>query len=155
MLMTAAGGIGEPEEGYRDGDAGYGDSTFSVRAEDGVEEERDPDGGEEFGVGGSLEGGEEGVGVDDVEAGGDEGGGLRGESTGEAVEGDTGGGEDEPGVEDGGPGPWKQQAEDGSYGPGEGRVEDEAGLACSVGWGEGPGGVEVAVTELLGGFQPA
>ncbi len=36
-------------------------------AEDGEEEEWDPDGGEEFGVGGALVGGEEHVGVDDVE----------------------------------------------------------------------------------------
>ena len=68
-------------------------------AEDGVEEEGDPDGGEEFGVGGALVGGEEGVGVDDVEDGGEEGGGWGGEGAGEVVEGEAGGGEDEPGVE--------------------------------------------------------
>ena len=115
-----------------------------------MEQERDPDGGEEFGVGGALVCGEEGVGVDDVEAGGDECCGLRGEGAGEMVEGEAGGGEDEPGIEDGGPGPFEDEAEDGADGPGERWVEDEARLAGSVGWGEGPGGVEVAVTELSG-----
>ncbi len=48
-------------------------------AQDGVEEERDPGGGEEFGVGGALVGGEEGVGICDVEDGGESGGGWGGE----------------------------------------------------------------------------
>ena len=39
-------------------------------AQDGVEEEGDQGGGEEFGVGGALVGGEEHVGVDRVEDGG-------------------------------------------------------------------------------------
>ena len=51
-----------------------------------MEEEGNPDGGEEFGVGGALECGEESVGVDDVEAGGEESGGLSGEGAGETVE---------------------------------------------------------------------
>ena len=115
----------------------------------------DPDGGDEFGVGGALVGGEEGIGVDYVEGGGEECGGLGGEGASEAVESEAGCGEDEPGVEDGSPGPGEYDAEDGANGPRDGWVKDEAGFACSVGGGEGPGGVEVAVTELRGGFEPA
>ena len=55
------GGVGEPEEGDGDGDAGDGDRVGA--AQDGVEEERDEGGGEEFGVGGALVCGEEHVGL--------------------------------------------------------------------------------------------
>ena len=61
--MTAAGRVGEPEKGYGDCDAGDGDAF----AQNGVQEERDEGGGEEFGVGGALVGGEEHVGVHRVE----------------------------------------------------------------------------------------
>ena len=47
-----------------------------------MEEERDPCGGEEFGVGGALVCGEEHVGVDGVEDGGEESGGGGGEVAG-------------------------------------------------------------------------
>ena len=47
-----------------------------------MEEEGDPGGGEEFGVGGALVGGEEGVGVDDVEGRGYQGCVLRCEGFG-------------------------------------------------------------------------
>ena len=83
------GGVGEPEEGDGDGDAGDGDAG----AEDAVEEEGDDRGGEEFGVGGALERGEEHVGVDDVEGCREERCGGRGEVAGEAVEGESRGGE--------------------------------------------------------------
>ncbi len=56
-------------------------------AQDGMEEEGDPGGGEEFGVGGALVCGEEHVGVHRVEDGGDQGGGGGGEGAGEAVQG--------------------------------------------------------------------
>ena len=62
-------------------------------ADGGVEEEGDPGGGEEFGVGGALVGGEEEVGVDGVEDGSEECGVGCGEVAGEAVEGEAGGGE--------------------------------------------------------------
>ena len=123
-------------------------------AEDGVEEEGDPGGGEEFGVGGALVRGEERVGVDDVEGGCDECGVVGGEGAGEVVEGEAGGGEGEPGVDDGSPCPGHDEAEDGADGPGDGRVEDEAGLAGVPGGGVGPVRMEVAVGELAGGFEP-
>ena len=58
-----------------------------------MEEQGDPGGGEEFGVGGALVGGEEGVGVDYVESCGYQGGVLRCEGFGEVVEGEAGSGE--------------------------------------------------------------
>src|SRR5438270_13998742 len=60
------GSVGEPEESYGDGYTRDGDSL----AQDGMEEQRDPDGGEEFGVGTAFIRGEEHVGIDDVEGGG-------------------------------------------------------------------------------------
>src|SRR5260370_68799 len=75
-------GVGEPEEGDGDGYAGDGD----LFAEDGVEEERDPGGGEEFGVGGALVGGEEHVGIDYVEGCCEERGVWRGYAAGEGVD---------------------------------------------------------------------
>ena len=72
------GGVGEPEESYRDGDAGDGDFF----AQDGVEKEGDPGSGEEFGIGGALVCGEEHVGVHHVEGGGEQGSGGSGEVAG-------------------------------------------------------------------------
>src|SRR6266851_2476391 len=143
-------GVGEPEQSDGDGDAGDSD----LFAEDGVEEEGDPGGGEEFGVGGALVGGEEHVGIDDVEGCGEEGGVWAGEAAGEVVEGEACGGEGQPGVGDGGPGPRHDETEEGSDDPGDGRVEDEAGFAGVPGWGVGPVGVEGSVGELSGGFEP-
>ncbi len=60
----SGGGVGEPEQSDGDCDAGDGDAV----AQDGVEQKREPGGGEEFGVGGALVGGVERVGVCDVEA---------------------------------------------------------------------------------------
>ena len=119
-----------------------------------MEEERNPGGGEELGVGGALVRREEHVGVDDVEGRGDERGLLRGEVFGEAVEAEACGGEAKPGVDDGGPRPWKDEAEEGSDGPGDGWVEDEAGFAGVPGGGVGPVRMQVAVLELPGGFEP-
>ena len=119
-----------------------------------MEEDGDEGGGEEFGVGGALVCGEEGVGVDEVEDGGEERRGWRGEAAGESMEGEAGGGEDEPGIEDGRPCPLEDEAEDGSDHPGERWVEDEAGLAGVPGGGVCPVEEEVAVGELAGGFKP-
>ena len=88
------GSVCEPEQSDGDGDAGDGDAV----AEDGVEQEGNPGGGEEFGVGGALVRGEEHVGVDDVEGRGEQGCGGRGEGPGEMVEREARGGEGEPGV---------------------------------------------------------
>ena len=60
--------------------------------QDGVEEQRDEGGGEEFGVGGALVCGEEHVGVHRVEDGGEESSGGRGEVACEVVQGETAGG---------------------------------------------------------------
>ena len=97
--MTAAGAL--VSQSRATGRAMRG--MVTLFAEDGVEEQGDPGGGEEFGVGGALVGGEEHVGVGEVEDGGEEGGVGRGEGAGEAVEGEAGGGEGEPGVDDGRP----------------------------------------------------
>ena len=61
--MTAAGALVSQRRAT--GTAMRG--MVTLVAEDGEEEERDPDGGEELGVGGALVGGEEHVRVDDVE----------------------------------------------------------------------------------------
>ena len=119
-----------------------------------MEEEGDPGGGEEFGVGGALVGGEEHVGVDGVDDGGEERGGGGGEVSGEVVCCEACGGEGQPGVEDGGPCPGEEEAEDGSDGPRDGWVEDEAGFAGVPCRGVGPVRVQVAVGELAGGFHP-
>ena len=132
------------------GDGGAG-------AEDGEEEEREPGGGEEFGVGGALVGGEEHVGVGEVEGGGEEGGVGRGEVRGRggsmarpaAVRASAG--EERSGGESARA---RRRVRRAPSSPGEGRVEDEAGLAGVPGGGDGPVGVEVAVAELAGGFEP-
>ena len=119
-----------------------------------MEQERNPGGGEEFGVGGALVGGEEHVGVQGVEGRGEQGGGGRSVVAREAVQGEAAGGERQPGVDDGGPCPGEHEAEDGSDDPGDGWIEDEAGLPGVPSGCVGPVGVEVAVGELVGSFKP-
>ncbi len=119
-----------------------------------MEEERDPGGGEEFGVSGALVGGEEHVGVHRVERCSDESRGGGGEIAGQIVCGDTCCRKREPGVEDRSPCPREDEAESGADGPCKWRVEDEAGLACVPCGGVGPVGVQVAVGELAGGLHP-
>ena len=119
-----------------------------------MEEEWNPGGGEEFGVGGALVGGEEHVGVHHVESGGEQGGSGCGEVVREAVQCEAAGGEGQPGVEDRRPRPGEGEAEDGSDGPGEGRVEDEAWFAGVPGGRVGPVRMQVAVGELAGCLEP-
>ena len=119
-----------------------------------MEEEGDPGGGEEFGVGGALVGGVEHVRVDDVKHRSEESGVLRGEGLREVVKAEASGGEGQPGVGDGGPRPGHDEAQERTDGPGDGRVEDEARFAGVEGRSVGPVGVEVSVGELAGGLEP-
>jgi hypothetical protein len=80
------------------------------------------------------------------------------------VEREAAGGEGEPGVEDGSQGESiclvefrevrQEKSEEGAECPGEGWVENKAGFAGVPGGSLGPVGVEVAVRDLAGGFEP-
>lgn len=146
----SGGVVGKPEQSDGDGDAGDGD----MLAEDGEEKQGNPCGSEEFGVGSALVCGEESVGIDEVERCGEESGVGSDEFTGEAIESESSGGEGQPRVDDGRPCPRHKEAENGTNRPREWWIEDEAGLACVVGGAEGPVWVEIAVSELMGGFHP-
>ena len=136
--------------------------------EHGGEQKREERGGEEFGEGRALVGGEQGIGVGAIEGCREHGDRGRHKAAREPVRREASGGESDPDVEGGCGGEGlvrsesshvrqcgHEQGKKGAKGPGERRVEDEAGLARAEGWREGPARVDAAMRELRGGLLPA
>ena len=144
------GSVGEPQEGEGQGDGEYA----RVALEGGGDEEGEKGGCEQLGESGALVGGEEHVGVSDIEGGAKKRGRGSGVAAGEREEGEAGSGEGDPGEGGGDELPGEHEAEQAAEDPGNGGIEEEAGLAGVVGGGEGPVR-EAAVAKLDGSFEPA